>query len=353
MRDSFRLYQDKLQGEYKETFQQIDLYFSTQNVDEDTHEEYMGDLLDIFLLAQEEGRPVEKITGKNLESFCKTFCSNLTGKQKLFGLMDDLKRVAWFSFFIVVVELIFSWEDIINRNVTVFNIFLETNLFGYILGFGVAMIGSNITGYVTKTLMFRMKKVSVLIWKIIVLVISIGATLAFLIWFLREREIIFPAWIVCLVSAGYLVLYYIINRNRMAERKANKISFWGLVNEGIEIDQDIEMHKQMKKIFEKKNQSLRKRGKKEFTWQEYLDFLEEDVEKTYRWKSLYDWMPVIVTIPCGLIMYLFDGFSMDFVGFIVILFLVELVLVKDLWKIVQKGLNVKTAWIESARKNLE
>jgi hypothetical protein len=50
------------------------------------------------------------------------------------------------------------------------------------------MIGSNITGYVTKTLMFRMKKVSVLIWKIIVLVVSIGATLAFLIWFLRERE---------------------------------------------------------------------------------------------------------------------------------------------------------------------
>lgn len=65
MRDSFRLYQDKLQGEYKETFQQIDLYFSTQNVDEDTREEYMCDLLDVFLLAQDEGRPVEKITGKN------------------------------------------------------------------------------------------------------------------------------------------------------------------------------------------------------------------------------------------------------------------------------------------------
>ena len=51
MRDSYILYMDKLQGEYKEIFQQIDLYFSTQNVDEDTHEEYMGDLLDIFLLA--------------------------------------------------------------------------------------------------------------------------------------------------------------------------------------------------------------------------------------------------------------------------------------------------------------
>ncbi len=266
MRDSYILYMDKLQGEYKETFQQIDLYFITQSVDEDTHEEYMGDLLDVFLLAQEEGRPVEKITGKNLESFCKSFCSNLTGKQKLLGLMDDLKRVAWFSFFIVVVELIFSWEDIINRNVTVFNIFLETNLFGYILGFGVAMIGSNITGYVTKTLMFRMKKVSVLIWKIIVVVVSIGATFAFLIWLLREREIIFPAWIVCLVSACYLVLYYIINRNRMAERKANKISFWGLVNEEIEKDQDIEVQKQMKKIWEKKNERLRKRGKKELTW---------------------------------------------------------------------------------------
>ena len=335
MRDSFRLYQDKLQGEYKEPFQQIDRYFRTQSVDEDTHEEYMGELLDVFLLAQEEGRPVEKITGKNLESFCKTFCSNLTGKQKLLGLMDELRLVAWFMFVLTLAKLLFSWGDIVNGTVTIFDILLETNLFGYIVGFGMAIVVSYITGYVTKTLMFRMKKVSVLIWKIIVAGVSFVAFFAIILLVFGDNQINFPAWIVYLVSAGYLVLYYILNRNRMAERKANKISFCGLVNEGIEKDQDAEMHKQMKKIYEKRNQSLRKRGKKEYTWQEYLDFLEEDVEKTYRWKSLYDWMPVIVTIPCGLIMYLLDGFSMDFVGFIVVLFLGEFVFAKGVWIIVK------------------
>lgn len=344
MRDSYLLYQDKLQGEYKETFKQIDMYFSTQNVDRDTHEEYMGDLLDVFLGAQEEGRPVEKIVGKNLESFCKSFCSNLTGMEKVLGLLDDLKRIAWLTLVFALVELLFSWENIIGRNV---------NIFLYIIGLGMGSIISRITGYATKTLMFRMKKVSVFVWKIICVVVFLVVFLTILILLLGEREINLPAEIACVVSGGYLLLYYLLNRNRMAERKAHKISFWGMVKEEIEKDQDGEMLKQMKKLYKKKNDSLRKKGKKELSWSEYLDLLEEDAQKAYRWKPLYDWFPIIVTIPCGLIVYLMDGFNMRFVGFIAFLFLVELLLVKGMWKIVQKGLNIRMEWVEIARKNLE
>lgn len=343
MRDSYLLYQDKLQGEYKETFKQIDMYFSTQNVDGDTHEEYMGDLLDVFLVAQEEGRPVEKIVGKNLESFCKSFCSNLTGTEKVLGLSDDLKRMAWLTLVFALVELLFSWENIIGRNV---------NIFLYIIGLGMGSIISRITGYVTKSLMFRMKKVSVFVWKIICAGVFLVVFLTILILLLGEREINLPAEIACVVSSSYLLLDYLLNRNRMAERKAHRISFWGMVKEEIEKDQDDEMLKQMKKIYEKKNDRLRKRGKKELAWNEYLDLLEEDVRKAYRWKPLYDWFPIIVTIPCGVIIYLMDGFNMQFVSFLVFLFLVELVLVKGMWKIVQKGLKAKKAWVELARKNL-
>ena len=39
MRDSYMLYMDKLEGEYKDTFKQIDHYVSAERIDEDTQED--------------------------------------------------------------------------------------------------------------------------------------------------------------------------------------------------------------------------------------------------------------------------------------------------------------------------
>lgn len=114
MRDSYTLYEDKLQGEYKEIFKQIDTYFGTEKVDEDTREEHMGALLDMFLLAQEEGKPVEKITGKNMERFCKLFCSNLSWKQRVLSILDLTRNVAKCVFGISLLTLITAFFDLLG-----------------------------------------------------------------------------------------------------------------------------------------------------------------------------------------------------------------------------------------------
>ena len=74
MRDSFILYTDKLKGEYLEVFDKIQLYVNSFDIDEDTREDQLGNLLDTFLSAQDENRSVYDITGKDIAAFCKSFC---------------------------------------------------------------------------------------------------------------------------------------------------------------------------------------------------------------------------------------------------------------------------------------
>ena len=78
MKDSYVFYKDKLNEEYRTVFDQIEMYVISQNIDENTVEDRLGELLDIFLSAGESGKDVHKITGNDLEHFCKTFCSDIS-----------------------------------------------------------------------------------------------------------------------------------------------------------------------------------------------------------------------------------------------------------------------------------
>jgi DNA-binding ferritin-like protein (Dps family) len=69
MKDSYFFYKDKLQGEYKTAFDQVEIYVNAQNIDELTCEDRLGSLLDMLLSAQEAGRPVQKVVGSNMEQF--------------------------------------------------------------------------------------------------------------------------------------------------------------------------------------------------------------------------------------------------------------------------------------------
>lgn len=353
MRDSYKLYQDKLQGEYGEAFKQINLYFSTQQVDDDTEEEYMGALLDAFLLAQEEGKPVEKITGKNLENFCKSFCSNLTWQQKILRLLDQLKSLAWFTFFIPFIELFFSLEDIISGKVNPFEIVAEANVFGYIVGFGIAMIVSSITDYMTKVLMFRLKKISMRVWEMIVAVVSIAVFIMWLVLFFGEREIDLPAWSVCLISGVYLALYYIFNRNRIVERKAHEVKFWDEVKKDTEFvpNTDNVFSQEMEKKWEKKNAKRLKKGLPAFTREEVLALEEADIIKSEENKWAIWFFPIIIT--AGIVIFGEFETPADMYWFAGIMLAVEYVLMALLWKAAKSSNINMRKWIEAERKKLE
>ena len=73
MKADYILLQDRLKGEYKDAFQKVQMYSTSNLIGEDTESELMMELLDHMLMAQEEGKPVSTIVGDDIEGFCEIF----------------------------------------------------------------------------------------------------------------------------------------------------------------------------------------------------------------------------------------------------------------------------------------
>ena len=358
MRDSYMLYMDKLQGEYKETFQKISTYVLSQNVDTDTVETQMGELLDTFLLAQEEGRPVEKIVGNNLEAFCKTFCSQFGWKNMIINLIDKWKIFAWLFVVVGGVEILFMILDAISGLEVDFWTYESTfNITGYILGIAVTIVIDTIVNIITVKLLFK-KNLHKGVMKIINAIQIATLVICFIVVFgLLQVESFnlfkVPSWSLLVVGGVYLILYYWFNKERVKERKKNKVSLFGMMKEEIEKDTDVEFQKEMQKQYEKKNAQMLKKGKEAWSWKEFVTYQEKEIQKAYKLKTFYDWLPIIITFPLGVLEYLNNGFGIDLIIYVVILFVAEFLLIKGMWNILKGALDVKSAWVEVEKKKME
>lgn len=63
MKHGYILLEDKLKGEYREVFSQVEYYGSAKWIDADVNAEMLMELLDQMLEAQNAGRPVTDIVG--------------------------------------------------------------------------------------------------------------------------------------------------------------------------------------------------------------------------------------------------------------------------------------------------
>ncbi len=62
-----------LTGAYNEAFSTAVQYAMTKGYTKEKINESMSDLYDILLTAQEDGRPAEKVIGKDISYFCKNY----------------------------------------------------------------------------------------------------------------------------------------------------------------------------------------------------------------------------------------------------------------------------------------
>ncbi|MEE1318269.1 MAG: DUF1048 domain-containing protein [Ruminococcus sp.] len=217
MKDSYMLYTDKLQGEYSTVFEQVDAYVGTLPVDNGTREERMSELLDMFLSAQEAGKPVKKIVGSNVKEFCKIFCSDFGIKNLLKSIFDALHVIAICLLIFSVVDILCICIDYTQGQVTDFwNTFITTNtshqflglLFGMIFGFAVDIIFRNV--------MFRLKKVSITVLKAITVLVVLAVCIIFFVFL---KPLTCPLWILMSVSLTYLIVYYAFNFKKVLEKK--------------------------------------------------------------------------------------------------------------------------------------
>lgn len=225
MNESYSFYADKLSGEYREVFRQIEMYINMNYIDDVTKEEYLSKLLDIFQTGQSKGKPVQKITGKNIERFCETFCPNYGLKNRVLNFLDRIKGLVWIMFFITLTDILFMifayaagiqidfWNssDIINLPLLLIGVFIVSLFCDYVIYF------------IARHIMFRTKHISMSVLQSVhVFVIIIAMILTTIIMENNDNMWIIPSWILMLICVVYLVLYYAFNFRRLRE---NKISF--------------------------------------------------------------------------------------------------------------------------------
>lgn len=137
-------------------------------MDDDSQERLLGELLDMFLTAQQAGRPVKRIVGDDLEAFCRQFCSGLGWRNRGIDLLNSLASCAKWVLAFTVLELLCNLEDAALPELT-------TDVSGYILGWGMGLFVSLLVGMAVKGLMFRWKRISMGVYTGLLLGVLVAA----------------------------------------------------------------------------------------------------------------------------------------------------------------------------------
>ncbi len=289
MVEYYTLYTDKLESEYKETFQKIEAYCLMENVDTNSFNEQMMHLLDIFMNAQAKNRPVKSVVGNNLELFCKNFCSGFEVKHRLFEIVDYGKRMAWLILFFTLLDLTLEegirfWE-------------IKTSIGGWITGAVISVIVSLIFGMFAQKLMFRIKKFSAGFYIVVEIVICIAIFM--LLFGITDLENMYcPAWTVLLSCIVYLVIYHICNRKR--KEKIQKVKFSDTIA--------AQMPQGLMDRYEKQNKRRIKRGKNPYTEAEYIQKTKTWLEREKKWLVFYAVLPVLIMLVFQIFME-FENFN--------------------------------------------
>lgn len=350
MQDSYIFYTDKLDKEYLNVFEQVELYVRSQNVDDGTREERLGELLDIFLSASKAGKPVQKIVGNDLEQFCKTFCSDFGVKNRILFILEWMKSIAKVFVFVSILDLVFPEPDGMPvGEASVWEHFSSVNISGYFIGIFCAGMLAMVSNLVLRNIMFRKKQVSM---KILKAASVTGAVLGFTIiyFFLSLNSVkLFecPVWLVLALSCVYLCIYYVL-RGRHVKR--NKVKFLDLVQE----ESRREFPKEMEKKYEKARKKNLKKGKGELSVETFLEREEKECDRTEKLRFFYYILPVIVIGSAFLTTWKMDGFDsgIDALIFIAINIVIQYSLMLGIWKIVKMGMEERREWIKEKREEL-
>lgn len=349
MFDSYVLYTKQLEGEYKEAFRQIEAYVNANSIDDQSKEDMMSNLLDTFLAAQEEGRPVERITGKNMEQFCKTFCSGYGFKEQVLYFLENNKDLVYVFFGISVLEIIiFFMEYLEGADVSFFTYRSDFNIAMYGLWLFSIYIVKFIADYVVKRIMFKLKKVAMTVInciRVVVIIFAVFASILALYVFLEEKNFAnLPVWISFIVASIMMVAYRFATR----EKRRNKTGFWDYAGaeQGV-----VDFTQVEKKRYFTKNKKRMKKGLKPLTQEEFLqaELAECRNKKPYYYIAL----PIVVVGVATLLMYMTNQFEsiIDMCGFAVIMLIIEGVIMRMYWKFVKRGNEERVNWIKRELSN--
>ena len=88
-------YKEQLHGQYRSVYERVEHLLFVELRDEEEQADRMSYLLDIFLSAQADGLPVEKVVGNDLRAFCRDFLDASSAKLTWRYILRSIKTIAF------------------------------------------------------------------------------------------------------------------------------------------------------------------------------------------------------------------------------------------------------------------
>lgn len=359
MVNSHHMYIEKLNKEYMEVFNTISKYVTASNMDEMRTEETLSEVMDTFLAAQEAGKPVEKVVGKDLQKFCESLCSEKGIKTYILGFFETCHFMFIWYFLTVLLDIHFLFTSLLEgEKINFFTFRSHKDIPSFLIAGIFVLVLLYSINYLKKKFMFTNPKLSK--WLMPISFIFVAAVCIILVSFLPDEgsENGPYLWISLIICGVYFIFRRIITKDKRRFKKENRITFneflgvseneFSGVSETFKNDtEEMEMIR-----FEKMNKRNAKKGKPELTFEQFLDFEEKNCNNWDKKPPFYIAMatgsPVVFTV----IVRLMNGFEQtyDMWFFFFIILVVESLVMYGSYKIINSVTKSRLKWIEAKRK---
>lgn len=277
----------KLKNEYRNVFEKVETYAAVRCVEVETREEMLMNLVDMLCTAQEEGKPAERIVGKDIEKFCKSYFSEYNdAESRVKGFPGWLNVMCWCVLGLCLLEFIPT-----DQNASFHIMTAKVELSGYLCGILSAILAEIVVLFLGRQMMFRLKNMNRKILyglNVVLVLVFLGITLC--IFGEKENVLqvpLFPVMLFCTVYiAGYkivrLMIHYKTYGTIRKQKNPESETLGEVFKETYQQTIQKELPLELRKRFHKKNQVLKRKGKKEITPEEYMGMLQaENIQIKY------------------------------------------------------------------------
>lgn len=295
---SYQYYAQQLTGDYRAAFQKAEMYAELKGLGETTVDEAMMELVDALLEAQNAGKPVEKVLGRDMEKFCKDYFNRRVKiADRLRDLLKLLYRLGIVTLVIEGLALLGiltdgGWQELVSA---------KTDINGYLCGAMCGFLGSVITGCCLRPLMFRWKKLSAGKYVFILCAVILLLSIPSFVWF-HDRVVTVPMLPLFLIVLIYVLGFYahkLYGRykatgsiKKTPEEKADSVQ--GAFRQGLE-DGMKDVPRLMKTRFERINRRRARRHREPLTPEEFMCLLEKEFRRS---KTLNRITALVFTLVC-------------------------------------------------------
>lgn len=271
-----------LEPRWREVFVRAQTYANLNGIDRDFANERLGELFDMLVTAQSEGKPVRRITGGNPERFCRELFSDYNLKERFKALPKFLFRIAYIIF-------IFSIFDLVCDCKKLSDIWTHTTpMIYYISGICMTFVFELINIFIITPRMLKSKRIAR--WErtsLFVLVALVIGSVALEMKLGIAESFKARTWMVTAVSGAFALVYLLV-------RSVWRYKNYGTVfNEKARLEKEIYYHSindanaeaGILKGWKSRYERLSRKGK--VTEESFIALIKKGIERDGKLNKLY------------------------------------------------------------------